>query len=276
MTRSGPGPASAGPRNRWSRRTSGHSYPVRATPSGFDAGYSAGNRSVHLGPSTPVSPADGTVSSITTIVDTNGSNQYPRPRSAKSGPISKPDDGRERIAGTDGPRARAEDVSRRLRGSKWGEVTIAVRTVNVGRKHQWRGSRTEAKVTSELIDRGIGVSVPVFGALRYDIVIDIDGSVERVQVKTAYEHATHEEVIVVEFVSMVYGSDGTPQRSFYTEDEIDSYIVYCPKRDVVLYVPFEETPKTAMNFSFRDPSDYNSGNRKTVNFAADYCLDARL
>lgn len=81
---------------------------------------------------------------------------------------------------------------------------------------------------------------------------------------------------MVDFVSMVYGSDGTPRRTYYTEDEIDSYIVYCPKRDVILYVPFEETPKTAMHFNFKDRSDHHPGNRKTVNFAEDYLLDARL
>lgn len=148
--------------------------------------------------------------------------------------------------------------------------------MNAGRRHQWRGNRTEAKVTSELIELGIGVSAPIFGTLRYDVVIDLDGKLERVQVKTAYEHNSHEEVVVVEFDSIVYGSDGTPQRTYYTEEEIDSYIVYCPKRDVMLYARFEETPKTSMSFSFKDRSEHNPGNQKNVNFAEEYLLHGRL
>lgn len=148
--------------------------------------------------------------------------------------------------------------------------------MNVGRRHQWRGSRTEAKVTSELIDRGLSVSLPVFGNQRYDLVMDRDGDLERVQVKTAYEHASKDDIVVIEFASMVYGSDGTPQRTYYTSDEIDSYIGYVPHRDVLRYVLFEETPKTQMNFSFKDRQAYNPGNRKTVNFASEYLLDSRL
>lgn len=159
---------------------------------------------------------------------------------------------------------------------KYRDGTKSFRTVNDGRKHQWRGSRTEAKVTSGLIDLGVAVSVPIFGSHRYDLIMDRNGELERVQVKTAYEHNSHEDVIVVSFVSMVYGSDGTPQRSYYTSDEIDSYIVYCPKRDEMLYVQFEETPKTAMHFSFKEPCYYNPGNRKNVNFAEEYLLHGRL
>jgi hypothetical protein len=47
--------------------------------------------------------------------------------------------------------------------------------MNEGRAHQWRGRRTEAVVTSRLIDRGISVFTPAFGADRYDLVIDRDG-----------------------------------------------------------------------------------------------------
>lgn len=148
--------------------------------------------------------------------------------------------------------------------------------MNVGRKHQHRGNRTEARVTSELIDRGISVSAPVFGNERYDLIVDLGGGLERVQVKTAYDHQHHEDTIVVEFDCTVYRSDGTPRKTYYTETEIDSYIVFYPDEDVVLYVPFETAPETQMNFSFKDPGEYNAANRKTVNFAEEYTLDAAL
>lgn len=148
--------------------------------------------------------------------------------------------------------------------------------MNVGRTHQERGRRSEARVTSELLEKGISVSTPVFGAERYDLIIDRDGHLERVQVKTAYEHHEKEETVIVEFDTTVYQSDGNPRRTYYTADEIDSFLVYCPDWSETLYVEFEETPETTMNFSFRSPESYNAGNRKVVNFAADYLIDERL
>ena len=44
----------------------------------------------------------------------------------------------------------------------------------------------------------------------------------------------------------------------------------------MLYVRFGETPKTTMNFSFKEPGYYNPGNRKNVNFAEEYLLHGRL
>ena len=71
--------------------------------------------------------------------------------------------------------------------------------MNEGRQHQQRGTETEATVTSELVGRGISVLTPAFGNERYDMVIDRDGDLERVQVKTAYGHVQKEQTVVVEF-----------------------------------------------------------------------------
>lgn len=148
--------------------------------------------------------------------------------------------------------------------------------MNEGRRHQARGNKTEAKVTSELINLGIGVSAPVFGDERYDLIIDLGDDLERVQVKTAYDHHEKEETVVVGFESTVYHSDGKPVKTYYTADEIDSYVIYCPNRNGILYIPFGETPNTQMNFSFREESTYNDYNRRFVNFARDYLIENRL
>ncbi|MFB6296514.1 MAG: group I intron-associated PD-(D/E)XK endonuclease [Halobacteriales archaeon] len=148
--------------------------------------------------------------------------------------------------------------------------------MNIGRAHQHRGSRTEAKVVSELLDRGISVCTPVFGHERHDSIIDRSGTLERVQVKTAHDHHGRNDTIVIEFDTTVYGSDGSPRRTFYSAEEIDSYLAYHPEDDVILYVPFEDTPRTQMNFSFRDAEEYNEHNRKAINFVSDYRLDVRL
>ncbi len=148
--------------------------------------------------------------------------------------------------------------------------------MNRGRRHQQRGKETEATVTSELIERGISVLTPAFGNERYDMVIDREGNLERVQVKTAYDHNRKSQTVVVEFDTTVYQSSGMPQKTYYTADEIDSYLIHCPNRETTLYVRFQETAKTQMNFSFREKTAYNDHNQKAVNFAVDYTLDARL
>ena len=148
--------------------------------------------------------------------------------------------------------------------------------MNEGREHQARGSRTEARVTTELLELGISVCAPIFGNERYDLIVDQNGELERVQVKTAYSHHERADTVVVGFESTVYQSCGKPKKTDYTASEIDSYIVYCPKRDCSLYVPFDETPRTQMSFSFRDKIEYNAHNRKAIHFAEDYELSTRL
>jgi len=148
--------------------------------------------------------------------------------------------------------------------------------VNEGRAHQWRGRRTEATVTSRLIDRGVSVFTPAFDADRYDLVIDRDGDLQRVQVTTASDHHARDETIVVEFDSTVYDSDGTPRKTYYTRDELDAYVVYYEPTDATLFVTFEETPRTQMNFSLGDPGEYCEHNRKAIHFVEDYTLDERL
>ena len=146
-----------------------------------------------------------------------------------------------------------------------------------------RGSRTSSawkqnrgKITTELLEFGISVCAPIFGNERYDLIVDRNGELERVQVKTAYSHHERADTVVVGFESTVYQSYGTPKKTYYTASEIDSYIVYCPKRDRSLYVPFDETPRTQMSFSFRDKIEYNAHNRKAIHFAEDYELSTRL
>ena len=106
--------------------------------------------------------------------------------------------------------------------------------MNEGRQHQQRGTKTEAAVTSELIERGISVLTPAFGNERYDVVIDRGGDLERVQVKTAYDHTQKEQTVVVEFDTTMYQSSGTLQKTYYTADEVDSYLMNCPNRETTL------------------------------------------
>jgi hypothetical protein len=77
-----------------------------------------------------------------------------------------------------------------------------------GRQHQRRGTATEAVVTGRLLHHGFGVSKPAFGNERYDLILDDDGTLQRVQVKTAYPHNQRSETAVVEFDTTLYGSDG--------------------------------------------------------------------
>lgn len=148
--------------------------------------------------------------------------------------------------------------------------------MNEGREHQARGSRTEATVTAHLLELGVSVSAPVFGNERYDLVIDRDGALERVQVKTVYSHRERAGAVIVGFESTVYQSSGKPKKTYYSASEIDSYIVYCQERNWSLYVPFDETPRTQMRFSFRGKSEYNSHNRKAIHFAEGYELATRM
>jgi len=144
--------------------------------------------------------------------------------------------------------------------------------MNTGRTYQQIGRESEAIVVNRLIKRGYSVSSPIFGNERYDLIIDDGEALFRGQVKTAYDRTDREDAVKCDFDTTVYGSDGNPTKTYYEEGEIDCFLIYSPSHDSVLWVPFEDAPRTCITVSFRDSSDVDARTRHSVNFADDYLL----
>lgn len=131
------------------------------------------------------------------------------------------------------------------------------------------GDVAESRCIAELTGLGYPVSVPLSSGLPYDLVVELKDKMARVQVKNA---TLTDGAIEVWLVRTHHTSGGQRHDSKYTEDEVDSFCVYCPGTDEVYWIPFEEAPKSNMVLRVDDPEiDHPS-----VNWAEEYEVESRL
>lgn len=122
------------------------------------------------------------------------------------------------------------------------------------------GDKTEAAILSYCLNKGYGVSVP-FGTLKYDLVVDKDKKLYRVQCKTGtYRKGT---------ISFKTCSVGRPNKTFY-KDEADVFAVYYPPSEEVYWVPIENACSGGGMALRIEPTLNNQQNG--VRWAKDYVL----
>lgn len=127
-----------------------------------------------------------------------------------------------------------------------------------------KGDIAELKVMLYLEENGYNVLTPFGDKARYDLVAEKDGVFERIQVK--YRTLSDGNVLLVDVASNTK-VNGCSKRSIYTEDEIDSIIVYCPDTDSLYKLDMDDirgiktaislrvNPKTIAK-NMRNASDY--------------------
>lgn len=129
------------------------------------------------------------------------------------------------------------------------------------------GDESEAMALSNLMSAGLSVSIPFGDNDRYDLLVDDNGDIYRVQVKTGRVSGS-----TVNFkcrsCTTVNGEDTYNE---YTEEEIDAYVVCCAERDEVYWVPVEDAGSSQMDLRFE-----GNLNHSRVNAAQDYLLTERF
>lgn len=90
------------------------------------------------------------------------------------------------------------------------------------------GAITEGRVLSALIDRGYTVSIP-FNVAKYDLVVEIEGVLQRVQCKTG---RLQDGLIKFRSVTVARSGSSVDYRGL-----IDSFAVFCPELGKVYLVP---------------------------------------
>jgi len=135
---------------------------------------------------------------------------------------------------------------------------------------QKRGQAAEAIVKSELVSRGISVLTPDYDNEPYDIVVEVDDSFYRIQIKTAFE-ATTNGAVRFRTRSTRTKSSGYEREGY--GGSIDLFAVYAPTYDETYLIPIEETAKTQMTIRYERPKN---GNVKNINWHENYLLDEVL
>jgi PD-(D/E)XK nuclease superfamily protein len=132
-----------------------------------------------------------------------------------------------------------------------------------------KGMVAETAIVHKAVKLGVGVARPLDDE-RYDLILDFEGRLIRVQCKWA---GRSENVVVVRCCSTRRAAEGLRHR-VYTGDEIDAIAAYCEELDACYLIPGQMVSgKTQLHLRLeRSRNNQWSG----VNWASDFEFGARL
>lgn len=129
-----------------------------------------------------------------------------------------------------------------------------------------KGNLTELHCLTYFVEQGLEVSIPYGENSRYDMILDYNGKLLRIQCKTCHIHQGDDqnpECILFATCSIRYNSGGS-KRVYYTKNEIDYFATYF--NEMVYLVPVEEC-SAEKKLRFVVPKN---GQRTGISFANDY------
>lgn len=128
------------------------------------------------------------------------------------------------------------------------------------------GQRIEGAILAELVRRDYRVLLPFGVNQRYDLVLDCDGQLLKVQCKAGRLRDG-----AVQFSSQSVQSNTRSTRTRGYSGEVDLFMVYCPENQRVYVIPADEVPNTGMYLRVDPPRNRQS---KRVRWAKEYELPA--
>lgn len=102
-----------------------------------------------------------------------------------------------------------------------------------------RGEKSELAVASELMTQGYGVSFPFGHNHQYDLIVDKDGSLYRVQVKTAKHEERNRYYIQAD-------------ADHYEKSYVDLLAGYSRDEETVFFIPIDEVTGKRQRVTFTD------------------------
>ena len=133
-----------------------------------------------------------------------------------------------------------------------------------------KGAIAETAIAHAAIKLGYDVYKPLNEGTRYDLILDVEGELIRVQCKWAPRHG---DVIAVRCCSSRRSATGIIKR-VYTPDEIDAFAAYCAELDRCYFLPIEHFPHTRQIQLRLGPTKNNQ--KLGIHWAEQYEFGARL
>lgn len=130
------------------------------------------------------------------------------------------------------------------------------------------GNLTELQCITGLYELGCDVSIPFGNSQKYDLIIDYNNKLYKIQVKHAAEHDSDSFSFKTRWQG--HNSKGYTQRS-YTKQDIDFFATYFNGN--IYLVPIEECSGAKKVIRFSPPKN---GHIKRINFAEDYLAEEVL
>ena len=133
-----------------------------------------------------------------------------------------------------------------------------------------KGNISEAKALFEFQKYNIPVALPWGDNERYDMIVEFNGKLNRIQVKTA-----NEEINGSIKCYCRSSKNHTTNKSLDTyEDEIDYFVFYNQTRDIIALVPIEDTHGCKSIALRIEPTKNNQTNG--IRFFEDFSFDKIL
>ncbi len=124
------------------------------------------------------------------------------------------------------------------------------------------GDISEAKILATLIGRGCDVLIPFGDNLRYDLLIDVDGSFERIQCKTGRLRAG---VIIFKTSSSTYHRSTGCHKHY--RGQAEWFGVYCPDNKKTYLVPVDRVGASEGTLRVDEP---RNNQKKRITWAHEF------
>lgn len=133
-----------------------------------------------------------------------------------------------------------------------------------------KGNIGEAKCLAKLVELGIPVSLPFGDNERYDMVIEHNGKLEKIQVKYS-SSITENGSYQFRACNSTYHTNDKSNHDYV--GQIDAFLYYNAIKDEVYYVPIEIL-KCHTNFYLRDKNNPPKNNqKKNVYYTEDFLIE---
>lgn len=137
-----------------------------------------------------------------------------------------------------------------------------------------KGMVTELECLKSFIELGYHCSIPYGDCARYDVIVDIDNKLYRVQCKTSnWSKDTVKEKVAFEISTRTTTTNTkTTVRKTYSIDEVDLFFTFFEGKAYL--IPAEEIAgKTSFRFRYEYPS---SNQKQGIHLAKDYELKNQI
>jgi len=125
-----------------------------------------------------------------------------------------------------------------------------------------KGDIAEAKSVARFMELGYVVSEPINDHPRYDLVVEKNNTLYKIQVK--YASMDTDGRIYVSIASSNPNTKGSTEHK-YSSSEVDAYSVYCPETRSVYWIDYKDASKN--NMYLRVEAEIN---HPSINWADDY------
>ncbi|WP_435316899.1 group I intron-associated PD-(D/E)XK endonuclease [Haloarchaeobius sp. TZWSO28] len=124
-----------------------------------------------------------------------------------------------------------------------------------------RGDETEAKIISELVSQGYSVSLPFGDNDKYDLILDDNGQLYRIQCKTAWQNKP-------DTIRFNTHSQTTRNGRYHEEtyhQTVDAFLVRYPELETLYWINVDDATSQKMELRFEAKIDHPS-----INWASEY------